>query len=377
MLRTGAEYRESIRDGREVWMNGERVNDVTTHPAFKPLVDVRARIYDMAHEARYARRHDLRRSEPASTVRSRSNCRSTREDWQDKRVAVDAVFDDIGGVVTRVGDETIGEMWSLYDGQDVLNEVDPRFAKTSATTSCRRCTPIRSMSRPTPIRRATARSGRRIRTRTCCSMWSRRPIAVSSCAAPNTKPPRPTPIRPSSSRRSPTGATTSCPIMRSGSSPQMGAPGMKHICRTGFAGRGRSRIIRSSNRFDEVDTLIDLRRCRDPVGRRAVLPPHPGGDAISARRCTATARFPTRSGCSSIADMLIGAALFNARQTGFEKQQAVQEKLAQLACFREGINAHLTAAIATARAQPRRVADAEPVAALHRPGAGLLRSSRR
>jgi 4-hydroxyphenylacetate 3-monooxygenase len=47
-----------------------------------------------------------------------------------------------------------------------------------------------------------------------------------------------------------------------------------------------------------------------------------------------------------IADMLIGAALFNVRQTGLERQQAVQEKLAALACYREGINAHLTAAIA-------------------------------
>ncbi len=38
-------------------------------------------------------------------------------------------MDEIGGVVTRVGDETIGEMWSLYDGQDVLNEVDPQFSE--------------------------------------------------------------------------------------------------------------------------------------------------------------------------------------------------------------------------------------------------------
>jgi 4-hydroxyphenylacetate 3-monooxygenase len=53
-----------------------------------------------------------------------------------------------------------------------------------------------------------------------------------------------------------------------------------------------------------------------------------------------------------LADMMIGAALFNARQTGLEKQQAVQEKLTQLACYREGINAHLTAAIATAERSP-------------------------
>ena len=50
--------------------------------------------------------------------------------------------------------------------------------------------------------------------------------------------------------------------------------------------------------------------------------------------------------------MLIGAALFNARQTGLDKQQAVREKLAELACYREGINAHLTAAIATAQPSP-------------------------
>ena len=53
-----------------------------------------------------------------------------------------------------------------------------------------------------------------------------------------------------------------------------------------------------------------------------------------------------------IADMLIGAALFNVRQTGLDKQQAVREKLAVLACYREGINAHLTAAIALAEESP-------------------------
>ena len=50
MIRTSEEYRDSIRDNREVFMNGERVKDVTAHPMFKPLVDIRARMYDMAHD---------------------------------------------------------------------------------------------------------------------------------------------------------------------------------------------------------------------------------------------------------------------------------------------------------------------------------------
>ena len=54
MIRTGDEYRARLRDGREVWIDGERVADVTAHPAFKPIVDAKARLYDMAHEPAHA-----------------------------------------------------------------------------------------------------------------------------------------------------------------------------------------------------------------------------------------------------------------------------------------------------------------------------------
>src|SRR5829696_10454010 len=52
-----------------------------------------------------------------------------QQDWWDKWNALDVFFKDIGGVVTRTGDETVGEMWSLHDGRDVLNKIDPRFAE--------------------------------------------------------------------------------------------------------------------------------------------------------------------------------------------------------------------------------------------------------
>ena len=50
MIRTGDQYRDSIRDDRDVWIDGQKVDDVPNHPAFKPIVDARARIYDLAHE---------------------------------------------------------------------------------------------------------------------------------------------------------------------------------------------------------------------------------------------------------------------------------------------------------------------------------------
>src|SRR5215469_9718980 len=47
---TGAEYIDSLRDGREVYIDGERVADVTTHPAFRNSVRSLARLYDALHD---------------------------------------------------------------------------------------------------------------------------------------------------------------------------------------------------------------------------------------------------------------------------------------------------------------------------------------
>ena len=47
---TGAQYLASLRDGRELWLNGECVNDVTIHPAFRNGARSVARLYDALHD---------------------------------------------------------------------------------------------------------------------------------------------------------------------------------------------------------------------------------------------------------------------------------------------------------------------------------------
>jgi aromatic ring hydroxylase len=47
---TGNEFLESLRDGREVYIYGERVKDVTTHPAFRNTARMAARLYDALHD---------------------------------------------------------------------------------------------------------------------------------------------------------------------------------------------------------------------------------------------------------------------------------------------------------------------------------------
>ena len=36
---TGARYIQSLQDGREVWLDGERIDDVTIHPACAGMVN--------------------------------------------------------------------------------------------------------------------------------------------------------------------------------------------------------------------------------------------------------------------------------------------------------------------------------------------------
>ena len=50
---TGARYIESLKDGREVWLDGEKVQDVTSHPAFSGMVNELARIYDLQNSNEY------------------------------------------------------------------------------------------------------------------------------------------------------------------------------------------------------------------------------------------------------------------------------------------------------------------------------------
>jgi 4-hydroxyphenylacetate 3-monooxygenase len=47
---TGAEFLDSLHDSREVWIYGERVKDVTTHPAFRNSARMLARMYDSLHD---------------------------------------------------------------------------------------------------------------------------------------------------------------------------------------------------------------------------------------------------------------------------------------------------------------------------------------
>jgi 4-hydroxyphenylacetate 3-monooxygenase len=349
MLMTGEAYRDSLRDDRRVWMNGERVKDVTRHGAFKPIVDARARIYDMAHEAPF--REAMAYTEANEAFPISYKLPYTREDWEAKRRWVDTVMRELGGVVIRVGDETVGEMWSLWDGKDVLNEVDPAWSKNieghiqrvlkndifhvSANTDPKGDRSKRPQDQDPDMLLHVVKE-------TDAGIVVRGAKYETAAAYAHQAFVKPTIANWGDEKLSDYALGFICP---------MNAAGLKHICRTGFAGRAPIADYPIANRFDEVDTLLVFDDVLVPW-ENVLFYRHTRAASFIRGTLHRYSAFPFVLRILYIADMLIGAALFNARQTGLDKQQAVREKLAELACYREGINAHLTAAIATGQKSP-------------------------
>ncbi|MBD9628142.1 4-hydroxyphenylacetate 3-hydroxylase family protein [Ensifer sp. ENS06] len=349
MIRTGQQYKDSIRDGRRIWVNGERVSDVTTHPQFKPIVDIRARIFDMQHED--AHRDIMTVMQNGERNALGSALPYTQDDWWSKRRATDHLLNEVGGVVTRVGDETVGEMWSLFDGQDVLNEVDPQFSKNIETHIGRVL-----KEDPFHVSANTDPKGDRSKApqdqdpdmllhvvkETDAGIVVRGAKYETAAAYANQAFTKPTIANWGNNALSDYAVGFIC---------DLGSPNLRFICRTGFAGRAPQKDYPLSNGFDEVDTIVIFDDVLIPWENVLFYRHTKAATFIRAtlHRYSAFA-FVQRN--LKVADMMIGAALFNARQTGLDKQQAVQEKIAQLAVYREGINAHLTAAIALGERSP-------------------------
>jgi len=347
MLLTGAAYRESIRDGRQVWIDGERVRDVTTHSAFKPIVDVRARVYDMAHED--ATREVMAFADEAGG-RSSIAWRPPRAkaDWYAKRAWIDAVMHDIGGVAIRLGDETIGALWSMLDAREVLDNVDPRFTANiehhvrrvvdrdlfhvSANTDPKGDRSKRPQDQDPDMLLHVVKE-------TDAGIVVRGAKYETAAAYAHQAFVKPTIANWGDATMSDYALSFICP---------MNADGLKHICRTGFADRVNPDDYPLASRFDEVDTLLVFDDVLIPW-EDVLFYRHTRAASFIRGMLHRYSAFPFVARLLHVADLLIGAALFNARQTGLHHQQAVREKLAELACYRQGIEAHLVAAIELAQ----------------------------
>ena len=85
--RTGREYLEGLRaQDREVWLDGERVRDVTAHPGLRGGAHAVAALYDMQHDARHREEMTFVPPEGGESAGLSFIVPRTREDLERRRV---------------------------------------------------------------------------------------------------------------------------------------------------------------------------------------------------------------------------------------------------------------------------------------------------
>jgi len=127
-IRRGEEYLQSLRDGRHLWLLGQRVEDVTTHPMLAACAHSVAAVYDLQHDPAH---QDLL-TMPSPTTGQRVSLayllpRSVDELARQRRM-YEYLVRRTGGVAARLPQHLATVAIGLYDVRDLLGEVDPAFA---------------------------------------------------------------------------------------------------------------------------------------------------------------------------------------------------------------------------------------------------------
>jgi 4-hydroxyphenylacetate 3-monooxygenase len=350
-LMTGDEYRKSLNDGREVYIDGEKVKNVAEHHAFKPIVDAKARMYDMGFEERYADICTTTLPDGDKICRA-YKLPTEKEDLTAIRRYVETVLDDLGGVVYRVGDETVGEMWSLYDAQERLNEIDPTYAaniKHHVDRVARKDLFHVSANTDPKGDRSQLLNGNGGNLLHVVKETDKGIIVSGAKFETAAAYAHQAFVKPTITNWA--DGDVSMDPYACGFICDMSAPGLKHICRSSL-GTGRNPVdYPMSTRLDEIDTLLIFDNVLVPWENVLF---HRSLESAQYIRNTLH-RYSAFNYVLRIlrrADLLLGTALLNVEQTGLTKLPAVKEKLAQLIGFRETINAHLTAAVADAQRSP-------------------------
>jgi 4-hydroxyphenylacetate 3-monooxygenase len=130
--KTGAEHIRSLRDGRTVYLDGQLVDDVTTHVAFRNAVASAASLYD--YQARLEN-IELMTFMPEGGTRRVNRCWQMPRNYDElvqRRKALQAWAQLSYGFMGRSPDHVASALIGQYMGLDVFAKHGPARAKALA-----------------------------------------------------------------------------------------------------------------------------------------------------------------------------------------------------------------------------------------------------
>ena len=337
------EYRRSLNDGRQIWIGGEKVDDVTTHPAFSPMVDAVAKIYDMHFDPAFSERMTFALPEGGRGSRF-YKLPSSREDLVLRRQMTMAILDTICPTMDRFGDETVSALFVWSDRKALLDKYDLRYHKaaegwlhklqrenlflTSGNTD-----PKGDRSRG-PHEQDDPDLYLRVVKETDAGIVIRGAKYETGAAYAHVACLKPTVGQWVEANRD----YAVCCIV------PLNAPGVKHICRAPLvAGGGTTADPRDrplSARYDEIDTLMVFDDVFVPW-ENVLFSRHTELAAMIRADLTWWSAHGYLTRCLAKADVLVGTALLIAEQAGTLSIPAIRSKVSQLMMFRETVEGFL------------------------------------
>jgi 4-hydroxyphenylacetate 3-monooxygenase len=127
LLKTGHAHVESLRDGRAVFIDGRRVDDVPSDPAFQHAVASIASLYDMQSAPERTQQMTYALADGSRANRIWQLPESYAE-LVERRSAIEAWAEAHGGFIGRGPDHVASCISAYFMGLDVFEEYDPKRA---------------------------------------------------------------------------------------------------------------------------------------------------------------------------------------------------------------------------------------------------------
>jgi 4-hydroxyphenylacetate 3-monooxygenase len=128
MIKTGNQHIAMLRDGREVYLDGKRVTDVTSHPAFRNSIRSYANLYDFQAQPGNV---DKMTFQPEGTDRRVSRIwqlPASYNELVERRQMLEAWTELHYGFMGRSPDHVASCISGMYMGIDVFEQADPARA---------------------------------------------------------------------------------------------------------------------------------------------------------------------------------------------------------------------------------------------------------
>ena len=128
-VRTGEQFLEGLRDEREVWLEGERVSDVTTHPRLARMARTLADMYDLQHSPEAGSEMTFTSPSSGHPVALSYMIPQSHEDLYRRRRAFEIVADACHGILGRTPDVVNAQVTGVRQLAEEFGAKEPWLAE--------------------------------------------------------------------------------------------------------------------------------------------------------------------------------------------------------------------------------------------------------